>query len=86
MNKRILSLKKLSNGLLKNGTKEMTGRSRGIRIREAIEKALEEAKGYIELFSIFQGLEPSIFLGQMKWWPKWYRDYGVVNMGRSFCS
>jgi len=45
MNKRILSLKKLSNGLLKNGTKEMTGRSRGIRIREAIEKELEEVKG-----------------------------------------
>ena len=42
MNKRILSLKKLTNGLLKNGMKEMTGRSRGVRIREAIEKILGE--------------------------------------------
>jgi hypothetical protein len=40
MNKRILSLKKITNELFKNGAKEMTGRSRGIRIREAIEKML----------------------------------------------
>ena len=56
MNKRILSLKKLSNGLLKNGTKEMTGRSRGIRIREAIEKALEEAKGIHRIILDFSGI------------------------------
>jgi len=56
MNKRILSLKKLSNGLLKNGTKEMTGRSRGIRIREAIEKALGEAKGTHRIILDFSGI------------------------------
>jgi hypothetical protein len=45
MNKTVLSLRKLSNGLLKNGTKEMTGRSRGVRIRGVIEKALGEGEG-----------------------------------------
>ena len=56
MNKRILSLKKLSNGLLKNGAKEMTGRSRGVRIREAIEKALGEAKGTLRVILDFSGI------------------------------
>jgi hypothetical protein len=56
MNKRVLSLKKLSNGLLKNGTKEMTGRSRGVRIREAIEKALGEAKGTLRVILDFSGI------------------------------
>jgi hypothetical protein len=56
MNKRVLSLKKLSNGLLKNGTKEMTGRSRGIRIREAIEKVLGEGKGAFCAVLDFSGI------------------------------
>jgi hypothetical protein len=42
MNKKILSLKKLTNGLFKNGKKEMAGRSRGARLRETIEKILRE--------------------------------------------
>jgi len=56
MNKRVLSLKKLSNGLLKNGAKEMTGRSRGVRIREAIEKALGEAMGTLRVILDFSGI------------------------------
>jgi hypothetical protein len=56
MNKRVLSIKKLSNGLLKNETKEMTGRSRGVRIREAIEKALGEAKGTLRVILDFSGI------------------------------
>jgi len=56
MNKKILSLKKLSNGLLKNGAKEMTGRSRGVRCREAIEKALGEAKGTLRVVLDFSGI------------------------------
>jgi hypothetical protein len=42
MNKKTLSLRKLTNELFKNGKKEMAGRSRGIRIRETIEKILRE--------------------------------------------
>jgi len=56
MNKRVLSIKKLSNGLLKNETKEMTGRSRGVRIREGIEKALGEAKGTLRVILDFSGI------------------------------
>lgn len=42
MNKKILSLKKLTYNLFKNGKKEMAGRSRGARLRETIEKILRE--------------------------------------------
>src|SRR4030066_2588342 len=42
MDKKILSLKKLTNELFKNGKREMIGRSRGIRIRETIEKIMRE--------------------------------------------
>ena len=42
MNKKILSLKKLTHDLFKNGKKEMAGRSRGARLRETIEKILRE--------------------------------------------
>src|SRR4030066_1191242 len=42
MNKKILSLKKLTHDLLKNGKKEMAGRLRGARLRETIEKILRE--------------------------------------------
>ncbi len=70
MNRKVLSLKKLINGLLKNGAKEMTGRSRGIKIRELIEKILREEKGPFSSLSISPGSGPSIFLGPMRWWPK----------------
>lgn len=56
MNKKILSLKKLTNGVLKNGTREMTGRSRGVRIREAIEKVLEGEKGALRVVLDFSGI------------------------------
>jgi hypothetical protein len=45
MEKRTLSLKKLTHQLFKNGSREMTGRSRGTRIREVIEKILRDEKG-----------------------------------------
>jgi len=38
MKKKMVSLKKLTSGLLRNGSKGMTGRSRGAKIREFIEK------------------------------------------------
>ncbi|MGZ3495520.1 MAG: STAS-like domain-containing protein [Thermodesulfobacteriota bacterium] len=44
MEKRILSLKKLTHQLFKNGSREMTGRSRGARIRELIERILRDEK------------------------------------------
>ena len=45
MNRKVLSIRKLTYGLLKNGAKEMTGRTRGTRIREGIEKILREGNG-----------------------------------------
>jgi len=56
MEKRILSLKKLTNALLKNGSREMTGRSRGVRIREALEKILGEEKGGLRIVLDFSGM------------------------------
>jgi hypothetical protein len=56
MEKRTLSLKKLTQTLLKNGSREMTGRSRGIRIREGLERILGEAKGPICLVLDFSGM------------------------------
>jgi hypothetical protein len=56
MEKRTLSLKKLTSILLKNGSKEMTGRSRGVRIREALEKILEEEKGALRVILDFSGM------------------------------
>jgi hypothetical protein len=56
MEKRILSLKKLTQALLKNGSREMTGRSRGIRIREGLERILGEEKGPICLILDFSGM------------------------------
>jgi hypothetical protein len=56
MEKRTLSLKKLTQTLLKNGSREMTGRSRGIRIREGLEKILGEEKGSICLVLDFSGM------------------------------
>jgi hypothetical protein len=56
MNKKVLSLKKLTNGLLKNGAREMTGRSRGVRAREAIEKILGEEKEALRVILDFSGI------------------------------
>ncbi len=42
MERRVLSLKKLTQDLFRNGKREMTGRSRGARIRQTIEKILQE--------------------------------------------
>lgn len=56
MEKRILSLKKLTHQLLKNGSREMTGRSRGVRTREVIEKILGEEKGALRIILDFSGM------------------------------
>jgi len=44
MEKKILSLKKLTQELFKNSKKEMSGRSQGTRFRETIEKILQEGE------------------------------------------
>jgi hypothetical protein len=56
MEKQTLLLKKLTNTLLKNGSKEMTGRSRGVRIRQAIEKILGTEKGSLRIVLDFSGM------------------------------
>ena len=56
MDKRTLSLKKLTHTLLKNGSKEMTGRSRGVRIREGLERILGEEKGSLCIVLDFSGM------------------------------
>jgi hypothetical protein len=56
MNKKVLSLKKLINALLKNGVREMTGRSRGIKIREFIERILREEKAPLLIVLDFAGI------------------------------
>jgi len=44
MHKRTVLLKTLMDRLFKNGAKEMTGRARGIRLRETLERMLREEK------------------------------------------
>jgi hypothetical protein len=56
MERHTLSLRKLTHTLLKNGSKEMTGRSRGIRIREGLERILAEEKGSVCLVLDFLGM------------------------------
>jgi hypothetical protein len=56
MEKRTVSLKKLTHTLLKNGSREITGRSRGARIREALEKILGEEKGALRFVLDFSGM------------------------------
>jgi len=56
MEKRTLSLKKLTHTLLKNGSKDTTGRSRGIRIREGLERVLGEEKGSLCIVLDFSGM------------------------------
>jgi hypothetical protein len=61
MRKKIVSLKKVTNGVLKNGEKGLTGRSRGIRMREAIEKMLKEESGVARMVLDFAGAGPIDF-------------------------
>jgi hypothetical protein len=56
MEKRTLSLKKLTSAVLKNGSREMTGRLRGARIREALEKILGEEKRSLRVVLDFSGM------------------------------
>jgi hypothetical protein len=56
MEKRTLSLKKLTHTVLKNGSREMTGRLRGVRIREALEKILGEEKVSLRIVLDFSGM------------------------------
>jgi len=56
MNKKVVSLRKLTSGLLKNGSKGMTGRSRGAKIREFIEKILREEKDALIVVLDFSGV------------------------------
>jgi len=56
MEKQTLSLKKLTRILLKSGSRETTGRSRGIRIREGLERILGETKGSLCVALDFSGM------------------------------
>ena len=56
MNRKVLSLKKLISGVLKNGAKEMTGRSRGVKIRGLIEKMLREERSSLLVVLDFSGI------------------------------
>jgi len=56
MNKKILVLKKLTPEVLKNGSKEMTGRSRGAKVREFIEKILREERVPLLVILDFSGI------------------------------
>jgi len=56
MEKRTLSLKKLTHAVLKNSSREMTGRSRGARVREALEKVLGEEKRSLRVVLDFSGM------------------------------
>jgi hypothetical protein len=59
--KKTLSLKRLTSGLLKNGIKEMTGRSRAAKTREAIEKILREEEKPLLVVLDFGGVGPIDF-------------------------
>jgi len=56
MNRKILSLRKLISELLKNGGKGMTGRTRGVKVREFIERVLREEKGPLLVVLDFSGI------------------------------
>ena len=61
MEKKTLPLKKLTSSLSRNGANEMTGRSRGGRIREVIEKILREEKEPLLVILDFGGSAPIDF-------------------------
>jgi len=61
MDKKRLLLKKLTASLSKNGIKEMTGRSRAVKIREGVEKILREEKEPLLFVLDFRGIGPIDF-------------------------
>ena len=61
MDKRTLRIRKLSSCPGRNGSREMTGRSRGIKIREAVERTLREEKEPFLLILDFGGSGPIDF-------------------------
>jgi hypothetical protein len=61
MNRKVLSLKKLSEGLLKDGAKEMTGRTRGVKVRAFLERILRVEGGPSLLLLDFSGVGPIDF-------------------------
>jgi len=61
MNRKVLLLKKLIEGLLKNGAKEMTGRAKGIKVREFIERILKAEERPLLVFLDFSGVGPIDF-------------------------
>jgi len=56
MNRKILSLKKLSEKLSKDRVKEMTGRARGIKVRGFLERLLRAERGPLLVFLDFSGV------------------------------
>lgn len=61
MNRKVLSLKKLSGGLLKDGAKEMTGRTRGVKVRGFLERLLRIEGGPALVLLDFSGVGPIDF-------------------------
>jgi hypothetical protein len=61
MNRKVLSLKKLSEGLLKDGPKEMTGRTRGVKVRGFLERLLRGEGGALLVLLDFSGVGPIDF-------------------------
>ncbi|NWF94409.1 MAG: hypothetical protein HXY46_16060 [Syntrophaceae bacterium] len=55
MRKRVVSLKKLTSGILRNGSKGVIGRSRGAKVREFIERILRGEEGALLLVLDFSG-------------------------------
>jgi hypothetical protein len=61
MNRKVLSLKKLSECLLKDGAKEMTGRTRGVKVRGFLERTLKVERGPLLVLLDFSGVGPIDF-------------------------
>lgn len=60
MNKRTVFLRKVGDELFRNGAKEWTGRSRGVRIRETLERMLKDNPGALVILD-FSGSGPVDF-------------------------
>lgn len=56
MNRKVLSLKKLSEGLSKDRAKEMTGRTRGVKVRSFLERLLRVEGGPLLVLLDFSGI------------------------------
>jgi hypothetical protein len=61
MNRKVLSLKKVSEGLLRDGAKEMTGRTRGAKVRGFLERILRVEGGPVLVLLDFSGVGPIDF-------------------------